>query len=192
MHTLLLAIAVSLLATPAHALGIFGELITPGHRDTLDAKVDGGPWNLQAADWTRAADSSLGDGWVSSGEWLTWTHSFAPGFSGARLEEAWLVVGMSDYDLHREKAELHLGGDLWQRRSFWFADFAGGDVLSAITGNELVVSVRATQGSFKVAGSLFKAKYSSAPPIPEPHAALVFGLGGAIVLWTLRRRLLPA
>jgi len=192
MRILLLVLSSVLLAAPAHALGFFGELITPGqpgHRATLDAKVDFSPTSIRLNDWSVETDTQMGSGWISSGEWVSWTHTFEPGLGGAELEDAWLFVTVGDYDLHREMAEFHLGGELWKTRSFRIFDFAGGNVLSAVTDNELLVAVRSGHGSFKVGGSLFKAKYDNGtPPIPEPHAVLAFGLGGAIVALAIRRR----
>lgn len=190
---LALCVGILLLAGPAQAIGIYGEIITSGSawflpniRATIDLDFD--TWGVPLNHWSVSPDYQMGSGHVSSGEWITWEHTFEPGKSGATLKDAYVLVTTGDHDWEEETAELYMGGDLWKTESFRFFSFAGGSAIGAVKDNVLRMGVKSVYGDFNLKSSIFKAKYEAAAPMPEPHAVLAFGLGLAVVAARLRRR----
>jgi len=156
--------------------GSIGELLSNTHLEVLGA--------------------GLGSGFVTSGSPLAITHTFSPdGFSVDAVQHASVVVGvLDDFDLGYESAELAIGPDVLDGGNA-FANLFGGNVTALITaaGDSVTLSVRATQGDFKVRVSALVVAFDGtaigtkpAPAIPEPTAALVFAAGLFIVGWHRR------
>jgi hypothetical protein len=179
---------------------VYGEFLTPdwGVRGTLTVDFEYGDLDLSVSGVEQIAGLPNG-GYVGADAPLSYTHYFKPGVSVDSIEGAWLCVGLVD-DAYRltdpdlwspnEFAEIELDGALWREGSAVFNILGGSLSISAFEqdGEFLVTVSSANLTDFRVAGSFFKVKFNAAPPIPEPSAAAVFGLGAAVVGIVLLRR----
>jgi hypothetical protein len=150
---------------------------------------------LLAATSASSLGEGLGSALVTEKSPLAITHTFAPdGFSVNFVKSASLTVSVvDDFDLEKEAVTVDIGamhvGDASDTLLF---ELFGGDVLALVDsiGDSFQVTVKATSGDLKVASSLLAVSFDGtrntgrivAPPsTPEPAAALVFGLGVALV-----------
>jgi hypothetical protein len=193
------SVAVLVAASAAQAVSIYGELLTVsgGARATLTTDFGYGDFTLSVAGAELIAGLP-NDGWVGPLSPLSYTHYFEPGVAVDSIESAWLYVGLvddatplSDFLNPNEIASIAIDGSA----------FASGSAVLNVLGGSLAittfsdadhgfgVTVSSTNGTdFRVAGSLFKVKFNAAPPVPEPSAIAVFGLGVALVGFRLLRR----
>jgi hypothetical protein len=200
LRSLLIVAVVFAWAGTAQAVSVYGEFLTPdwGVRGTLTADFGYGDLDLSVSGVEKI--DGLPDGGLVNPE-LSYTHHFKPGVSVDSIEGAWLCVGLVD-DAYRlrdpdlwnpnEYAEIEIDGQFWKQGSAVLNVLGGSLSIAAFEQDgEFVVTVSSTNSSdFRVAGSLFKVKFNaaSAPPIPEPTSAAVFGLGAAVVGIVLLRR----
>jgi hypothetical protein len=186
----------------AQAVSVYGEFLTPdwGVRGTLTVDFEYGDLDLSVSGVEQIAGLPNG-GYVGADAPLSYTHYFKPGVSVDSIEGAWLCVGLVD-DAYRlrdpdlwspnEFAEIEIDGALWKQGSAVINVLGGSLSIAAFQQDgEFVVTVSSANSTdFRVAGSFFKVKFNaaSAPPIPEPSSAAVFGLGAAVVGIVLLRR----
>jgi hypothetical protein len=184
----------------AQALSVYGEFLTPdwGVRGTLSVDFEYGDLDLSVSGVEQIAGLPDG-GYVGATQPLSYTHYFKPGVAVDSIEGAWLCVGLvddaypnSDLWIPSEYAEIEIDDTLWKQGSAVFNVLGGSLSIAAFEQDgEFVVTVSSANSSdFRVAGSFFKVKFNaaSAPPIPEPTSAAVFGLGAAVVGMVLLRR----
>lgn len=195
MHKLFSALVVSVVcSTGAAATSYYGELLTPlgGGRATLSTDFAYG--SFSGAEWLPALPNG---GLVTGDAPLSFTHTFAPGVGVASIQSAYLYIGLvddgapfSDFIVPNEYARIALDSNLWGSGQGVLNVIHGAVSLSAfaLDGQFVVTVSSANRADFRVAGSLFKVKFESAAPIPEPSAIIVFTLGGLLVAGMLWRR----
>jgi len=139
--------------------------------------------------------TGLGSGLVEAPGALTITHTFAPdGYNVGQVKSASLFVSIvDDMDIAKESATVDIGSlHVGDGSSAMLYRLFGGSVLALVDsiGDTLTFTVTATSGDFKVASSLLavsfdgtrsSARVGTTSPLPEPTAALVFGLGVALI-----------
>ena len=99
---------------------------------------------------------------------------------GHEIDDAWLYVTLGGFG----KAEVYLDQTFWAETGVFFLGFATGESVEGFIENDkLYVDV---SGSRRVAvlNSVLKASVTS---VPEPSAALVFGLGMLVTGARVRR-----
>jgi hypothetical protein len=200
MRSLLLVVAASLAwAGSAAAVSFYGELLTPlgGVRGTLTADFSYGDIDLSTSGLT-SVDGLPNGGLVTPDAPLSYTHFFSPGVEVEAIQSACLYVALvddavplADTFTPNEWATIDLDGSLWTQGQAVLNVLGGSVAISAFSQDGLL-GIRvssANDADFRIAGSLFKVKFDAAPPIPEPTAALTFGLGALVIVGALRRRL---
>jgi hypothetical protein len=197
-HRLFAVAAVILMAAPVSAVSFYGELKTarqfPILSDvtiTATLDVDFNPLDLDFdADWSAGG---LGNGYVN-GTPKIYTHTFDPGTSPVDVQSAWLYVSVIDDlsplpDLAKETAVVQIGQDVLDSGQASL-NILGGNVTAYIdsAGDTLTVTVRASRGDFWLTASALKVVYDAparpggaSPAVPEPGAALAFGVGMLLV-----------
>ncbi len=195
-------VSAMVLASPAGALSVYGELLTSDAAHLLPDDIRARAYldvelNPLELDWSaKIVGAGLGSGAVPPS--LTYTHYFAPGNAGAKLDSAALFIGVrDDFDFELERAIVELDGDFWRQGQATLNLF-GGEVTGLLDDNALTVSISSAAidswhggqyiGDFRVVSSVFVAKYSPGVPVPEPGAALFFGVGALLIGRRLHHR----
>ncbi len=203
---------VALVAGPATALSIWGQIKTTSASPILPLKTITFEADFSAFPFEVSGDIQdggiAGNPYLGSGGNDSISFSFDLPDKIGEIKGAWLVVAAYDdvdkvckygrcyadtFDQVKEYALVKTDGDVWKIAeidgSYFFPDLLFGAV--SIQGGSLGVEVSAKKvdykrGDFKLAGAALKVKYE--PVIPEPSAALLFGLGAVILAQTRRSR----
>lgn len=186
--------AALLLAGAASALpaGFYYDVVASEWRAQATLAIDhGSPLDV---DWSAHASPESNDlGHVGVGDPAVFTHHFEPSTDVSSIEKAWLVVGVTDDQFldRGEEAVIELDGDVWKSGGFFLGRLFLGDItanaLIAGWGDSFSVTVASSRGDFIVWGSALKVAYEPGQggepsgAVPEPSAALVFGLGALLV-----------
>ncbi len=183
------------------------ELLTPNARAQVD--IDSFPSDLFSIDYSAHTTSeATGLGHVGFGQSIAvWEHEFDPSYSVYGVNDVHLAIlllddvcvggsgcGPSDLvDLfsQSEVAQVFLESSFWQSGNALFNLLHGDITVNGLiqnAGDHFTVTTFSSQGDFFVAASALKVSYETGeendqngPPIPEPSAALVFGLGALLV-----------
>jgi hypothetical protein len=192
----------------AGAASFYGEIVTSevaivvpqDVRAQRDSPTDCDPF---AVNWgPEIVGDGLGEGLLGRApapQELHYRHLFVPGASGGVVESATLYVQIWDQlDIPLEWHGIEVEGSLWSEGSvslnLWTFDVEA-SLLDDNVPDVVIRTERVTDwfgrtyiGDFHVLTSALKVKYpTTGSPVPEPHAALVFAVGAAIVGVALHR-----
>lgn len=165
--------------------------------------------------WTNPVAGGLGSGLVTEFAPLEYIHTFAPTVNLYDINSISLKVAIVDDELlsldglfWNEEADIQVAQDGSfnpdEDQILMLHLFKGAITVSAIqnAGDQLNIKVTAANvnnrklDDFKVLASQLKVRFNggvtepgTTPPIPEPSAAIVFGLGALLAAGALRKRL---